>query len=232
MGKYDTLIKNSYGLIPLCDVNNVKKPFLCIDSDGFYYNPSLDNLKKGRKPCKWKRNPRSTDNLSTLLELYDCEILNGERYNGSQSNFRYIASCGHEDTSTLSNFERAKYTGLCSNCAMELASKNRKTHGMTRTKFYYIYNSMKNRCENKKVKSYEHYGAVGINCSWKDFESFKKDMYKSYLKHYIKNNGDTTIDRICVLDDYSKSNCQWLTRSENTIKRNTIDKKYKEQNNE
>lgn len=58
---------------------------------------------------------------------------------------------------------------------------------------------------------------------WKDFESFKNDMYESYLlhikEHWIKN---TSIDRIDNNWNYCKENCKWATRKEQSVnKRNS-----------
>ena len=58
------------------------------------------------------------------------------------------------------------------------------------------------------------YGGRGISvCDrWNKFENFLEDMG-------FKPSG-MTIERINNDGDYEPSNCQWLTRSENSLKRN------------
>ncbi len=87
-----------------------------------------------------------------------------------------------------------------------------KTHGLSRTRFYGIFVHARRRCNRVSQKDYPRYGGLGVRFLWKDFESFRTDMYPTYLKH-IKENGeaDTTIDRIKSSGDYCKENCRWVT---------------------
>lgn len=93
--------------------------------------------------------------------------------------------------------------------------KNNSTHNMSNSSIYYIWSSIKARCNNKNNLDYKNYGGRGIKCLWKSFEEFKEDMYNSYLKH-VKEYGDknTTIDRINNDGDYYRNNCRWSTRKE------------------
>jgi len=95
-------------------------------------------------------------------------------------------------------------------------------HGLSQTRFYRIYRSMFNRCENENSSYYHVYGGKGIKIckKWNDFREFKEDMYESYLEH-VERYGEknTSIDRINRNRDYKPSNCRWadpVTQSNNS----------------
>lgn len=94
-----------------------------------------------------------------------------------------------------------------------------KTHGMNRTKIYSIYANMKYRCYNKNHHEFYNYGGKGVQvCSeWLGENGFI-NFYKWSLDNGYKEG--LTIDRIDSAGNYEPNNCQWITRSENTIKAN------------
>lgn len=98
-------------------------------------------------------------------------------------------------------------------------------HGMYGTRFYNIWQGMKQRCRDSNVREYKYYGGRGITYqdSWEEFENFKEEMYESYQKHFEEHDGDTTLDRINTDGNYCKENCRWITNLEQQgNKRNTI----------
>lgn len=99
---------------------------------------------------------------------------------------------------------------------------SRTNHWEAHTRFYSIYSGIIARCYRKYENSFKNYWMFWIECEWLTYEDFKKDMYKSYLKHIEKYwEKDTTIDRIDVLWNYCKSNCRWATRKEQSRNKST-----------
>lgn len=83
---------------------------------------------------------------------------------------------------------------------------------VVKKRMYQIWNAMIQRCHNPKVGSYERYGAKGIIVSeeWQDFEVFYADMKESHKE-------GLSIDRVDNSKGYSKENCKWSTRHEQSI---------------
>jgi len=83
-------------------------------------------------------------------------------------------------------------------------------HHMTNTRIYRIWNSILNRCKNKKTDSYKFYGGKGITvCNeWKSFVNFRDwALANGY-------NDTLSIDRIDSKGNYEPSNCRWVTMRE------------------
>jgi hypothetical protein len=95
-----------------------------------------------------------------------------------------------------------------------LGNKHNERHGLHKSPEYCTWQSMKTRCSNPKHKHYYRYGGRGINYdpSWEYFENFYADMGK-------RPDG-YTLDRIDNNKGYSKDNCKWASRKEQS--KNTI----------
>lgn len=85
----------------------------------------------------------------------------------------------------------------------------RQYHHDHYTGIYGTWYAMKQRCGNPRNKQYKDYGGRGITYDerWEQFESFKEDMQEGYKK-------GLTIDRIDTNESYSKENCKWSTRQQ------------------
>lgn len=140
-------------------------------------------------------------------------------------NALWLCKCECGKTKILSNGELKR--GVTKSCGCSkgtLISKAKTNHGMTYTRFYKIWESMKRRCYSKSGISFKRYGARNIKvCDrWLKFENFYNDMYEDYLEH-VKEFGekDTTIDRKNVDGNYEPSNCRWATYKEQNNNRST-----------
>jgi hypothetical protein len=87
-----------------------------------------------------------------------------------------------------------------------------KTHGESKTRLYYVWLSMRNRCYRQGVKGYENYGGRGIEVceEWRQsYEAFRDWS----LSHGYKQG--LQIDRINNDSNYSPQNCRWVTHYKN-----------------
>lgn len=108
----------------------------------------------------------------------------------------------------------------CFDCGLKKSGKTKIKHGDAicgnKNRLYTTWLHVKRRCLNKNSKDYKYYGARGISiCSeWLNYPSFKQWSLSSGYKDNL------TIERINPDKNYSPENCEWITKSENTRRRN------------
>lgn len=83
-----------------------------------------------------------------------------------------------------------------------------------------IWHAMHNRCYNKHVSQFEHYGARGIQVC-KEWNRNNPDGLDNFIAWSLQHgyNDNLSIDRIDVNGDYKPSNCRWtddITQARNT----------------
>ena len=118
--------------------------------------------------------------------------------------------CQNVKNMRLSDFS----SGIAVSCKCRVVK-----HGMNRTKIYSVYANIKYRCYNSNHHEFRNYGGKGIIVcdEWLGDNGFS-NFYEWALKNGYKEG--LTIDRINSEGNYEPNNCQWITRSENTIKAN------------
>lgn len=150
--------------------------------------------------------------------------LTGQRFNRLIAiKFAYIKNkhtywlfkcdCGKEKIIRVDGVKNEEIKS-CGCLNKELTAKRIFKHGMTKTRFYSIWQHVKIRCLDKNHKYYKNYGGRGITiCErWMKFENFRDDMYQFYLDH-VKKFGEknTSINRKDNDGNYELSNCEFAT---------------------
>lgn len=96
----------------------------------------------------------------------------------------------------------------CGCLKKETTGERGRTHGMTETPIYRVWQAMMNRCRNRNQPAWRNYGGRGISvCErWHSFDNFLEDMGP--------RPSGRSIDRIDNSKGYFKENCRWATRAQ------------------
>lgn len=106
---------------------------------------------------------------------------------------------------------RSGHTKSCGCLQRKIAAETQTSHGMSSSKLYGVWSSMKRRCASPKDKRYKDYGGRGITVceEWKNsFGAFAEWA----MAHGYK--AGLTIDRINNDGNYEPANCRWATYKE------------------
>ena len=128
-----------------------------------------------------------------------------------------LCQCGKKHLTSGKRL-RAGITKSCGCLHTEQVSrmgKNNITHGMSKTRTWVTWESVRERCLNPNNNAWKDYGGRGIKiCKrWDSFENFLADMGERPI--------GKTIDRVNNNGNYEPSNCRWATSTQqNRNKRN------------
>jgi len=125
--------------------------------------------------------------------------------------------CGKEKKIRGSNIPWTQSCGC-----MSKRKYNAFKHGLSKTRIYCIWNGLAQRTMNPRNASWGSYGGrgIGIDERWKKFSGFLLDMGSSYSEHCATfGEKQTSIERVDNNLGYTKENCRWATKEEQS--RNT-----------
>ena len=153
-------------------------------------------MKRKTRTC-WDESLYIGKRYGRLILLEYAGIRKANRY------FKCRCDCGNEKVIALSSLIQ-KATKSCGCLHREFVF----IHGLSKTRTFKTWDSMLQRCNNPKNRSFKYYGAKGITfCErWLFFENFFADMGTRPI--------GTTLDRIRNDGNYEPSNCKWSTRKE------------------
>lgn len=124
-----------------------------------------------------------------------------------------ICDCGNETVVAGCDL-RSGHTKSCGCLRVSVSKAKGVTHGMRGSPEYSVWNSMVQRCTNKRRNRYEAYGGRGISVckKWLNFDGFISDMGKRPSEKH-------QIDRIDNDGNYELENCRWVLPSVNSRNR-------------
>lgn len=165
---------------------------------------NIGGARFGRLVAQFVDEDRSTTNTTYWVCKCDCGALTSVKLSSLRSGVTVSCGCYQKDT------------------ARQTCVKRNTTHGMSDSRLYRVWWSMKRRCYDNNTSAYKDYGGRGIQVcdEWNnDFETFYNWCIENGYD-ILAERGECTIDRINVDGNYCPSNCRIVdTKTQNNNRR-------------
>lgn len=123
--------------------------------------------------------------------------------------------CGNIEVRNTCGISRAKSENIgCARCGADERNRKNTEHGGSKSLLYGIWRGMKDRCDKPTHPSFAYYGGKGVRVcdEWRAFSGFRVWAIGSGYKPGL------SIDRVDSNLNYDPSNCEWVTKAENSTR--------------